>query len=319
MTDELKIQKPPVEGAPGRAAEGVTIPASLPVMPVRETVLFPGIIQPLTIGRRRSLALVQDVMLGDRLLAVVTQKDASQEEPPLEGLCPVGCAVRVLKLVRMPDDTQTVIVQAIGRVRPEAYTQSNPYYRANVSPMPDLVEHGAQFDALVVTARNLISRIIELSPRIPQEAMAVVGSIESPGQLSDFIAANMNIDVAKKQGLLEEPHVAQRLRTVAELMQREIEVLELASKIQSEARGRIEEGQKEYYLREQLKAIQKELGETDEKTSLLTQLRADIEAAGMPEKVRAEADRELKRLEAMPVQSPDFNVVRTYLEYLAEM
>jgi ATP-dependent Lon protease len=319
VTDELKIQKPPVEGAPGRAAEGVAIPASLPVMPIRETVLFPGIIQPLTIGRRRSLALVQDVMLGDRLLAVVTQKDASQEEPPLEGLHPVGCAVRVLKLVRMPDDAQTVIVQAIGRVRPEAYTQSDPYYRANVSPMPDLVEHGAEFDALVVTARNLISRIIELSPRIPQEAMAVVGSIESPGQLSDFIAANMNIDVAKKQALLEEAQVARRLRTVAELMQREIEVLELASKIQSEARGHIEETQKEYYLREQLKAIQKELGETDEKTSLLTQLRADLSAAGMPDKVRAEAERELKRLEAMPVQSPDFNVIRTYLEYLAEM
>ncbi|MBM4018749.1 MAG: endopeptidase La [Planctomycetes bacterium] len=288
-------------------------------MPIRETVLFPGIIQPLTIGRKRSLALVQEVMLGDRMLAVVTQKEAGQEEPPVEGLYAVGCAVRVLKLVRMPDETQTIIVQAIARVRLEAFVQKDPYYRASVSPMPDVLDKGPEFDARVVTARNLISRIIELSPRIPQEAMAVVSSIESPGQLADFIAANMNIETARKQSLLEEPGVTRRLESVTEMMQREIEVLELASKIQSEARGRIEETQKEYYLREQLKAIQKELGETDEKTALVDQLRADMEAAGMPEKVRAEAERELKRLEAMPVQSPDFNVVRTYLEYLAEM
>jgi ATP-dependent Lon protease len=319
VADALK-EKPPGEAAhAGRSEEGQSIPASLPVMPVRETVLFPGIIQPLTVGRRRSLALVQDVMLGDRLLVVVTQKDTSQEEPPQDGLYGVGCAVRVLKLVRMPDETQTVIVQAIVRVRLEAYTQNDPFYRANVSPMPDVVDHGPAFDAQVVTGRNLISRIIELSPRIPQEAMALVSSIDSPGQLADFIGANMNIETAKKQTLLEEPRVAERLRVVTQQMQREIEVLELASKIQSEARGHIEETQKEYYLREQLKAIQKELGEGDEKTSLIQQLKADIEAAGMPEKVRTETDRELKRLEAMPVQSPDFNVVRTYLEYLVEM
>ena len=319
MADAPK-EKPLGEAAPaGRSEEGQSIPASLPVMPVRETVLFPGIIQPLTVGRRRSLALIQDVMLGDRLLVVVTQKDTSQEEPPQDGLYGVGCAVRVLKLVRMPDETQTVIVQAIVRVRLEAYTQNDPFYRANVSPMPDVVDHGPAFDAQVVTGRNLISRIIELSPRIPQEAMALVSSIDSPGQLADFIGANMNIETAKKQTLLEEPRVVERLRIVTQQMQREIEVLELASKIQSEARGHIEETQKEYYLREQLKAIQKELGEGDEKTSLIQQLKADIEAAGMPEKVRTETDRELKRLEAMPIQSPDFNVVRTYLEYLVEM
>jgi ATP-dependent Lon protease len=330
VTDAPKPEKPPNAVPAGRGEEGQSIPASLPVMPVRETVLFPGIIQPLTVGRRRSLALVQDAMLGDRLLAVVTQKDTAQEEPPLDGLYDVGCAVRVLKLVRMPDETQTVIIQAITRVRLEAYTQNDPFYRATVSPMPDILpsghgtpavpgEHGPGFDAQVVTARNLIGRIIELSPRIPQEAMAVVSSIDSPGQLADFIGANMNIETAKKQALLDEPRVAERLRLVTQHMQREIEVLELASKIQSDARGHIEETQKEYYLREQLKAIQKELGEVDEKTTLIQQLKADIEAAGMPEKVRAEADRELKRLEAMPVQSPDFSVVRTYLEYLAEM
>ena len=318
MPDEVKIQKPP-DVSPPKPDEGPVIPANLPLMPVRETVLFPGIIQPLTVGRKRSLALVQDVVMGDRLLAVATQKDGTQDEPAFDDVYGVGCAVRVLKLVRMPDDNQTVIVQAIGRVRLEGVTQTDPFFRANLTPMPDVIEEGTELQALVVTARRLIGRIIELSPRIPQEAVAVVSAIEAPGQLADFISANMNIDVAKKQGLLEEAHVVRRLRTSTELMQREIQVLELASKIQSDARDRIEEGQREYYLREQMKSIQKELGEKDEKTGLIDQLRADIEAAGMPPKVRQEADRELKRLEAMPVHAPDFNVIRTYIEYLVEV
>ena len=317
MADQVKVQKPP-ETAPARPDEAA-VPGNLPVMPIREAVLFPGIIQPLTVGRRRSLALVRDVMLADRVLAVVTQKQASQEEPPLEDLYRVGCAVRVLKLVRMPDDSQTLIVQAVTRVRLETFTQTDPYYLADATPMPDVVEAGKELDALLVSARALITRIIELSPRIPQEAIAVVSSIDNPGQLADFIAANMNVETAKKQALLEEPRVGQRLRIATELMQREIEVLELASKIQSDARGRIEETQKEYYLREQMKSIQKELGEKDEKTLLMEQLRKETADAGMPDKVRAEADRELSRLEAMPVQSPDFNVIRTYLEYMAEM
>ena len=318
VPDQVKVQKPPAAGPP-QADDSPPVPPVLLVMPIRETVLFPGIVQPLSVGRKRSLALVQEAAMGERVFAVATQKVSSVEEPGPDDLYHVGCAVRILKLVRMPDDSQTVIVQAVARIRIDRFTQTEPYYRADVTVMPDVVDTGTEFDALMVTARHLISRIIELSPRIPQEALAVVSSIESPGSLADFITANMNLDVAKKQPLLEEANVKQRLRITTELMQHEIEVLELASKIQSDARGRIEEGQREYYLREQLKSIQKELGEKDEKTGLVEQLRADLDAAGLPEAVRTEADRELKRLEAMPSLSPDFNVVRTYLDYLAEM
>ena len=319
MPDSIKIQKPPADAGIARPEESPVIPHNLPVMPIREAVLFPGIIQPLTIGRKRSLALVQDVVMGDRLFAVMAQKDSAEEEPPFARIHQVGCAVRILKLVRLPDDNQTVIVQAIGRTRVERDTQTNPFFRADLAPMPDVIEKGTELDALVVTARDLISRIIDLSPRIPQEALAVVASIESPGQLADFIAANLSIDLAQKQALLEESRVVERLRVATGLMQREIEVLELASKIQSDARGRIEDSQREYYLREQLKSIQQELGEKDEKTILIEHLRADLDAAGMPEKVREEAERELKRLAAMPSHAPDFNVARTYLEYLAEL
>ena len=319
MPDSIEIKKPPRETAVVRPEEPPVIPENLPVMPIRETVLFPGIIQPLTVGRERSLALVQDAVMGNRVFAVMTQQDAAEEEPPFARMHHVGCAVRILKLVRLPDENQTVIVQAIGRIRAEGLTQEDPYYRADMTPLPDVAEAGTELDALVVSARELISRVIELSPRIPQEAIAVVASVESPGQLADFIAANLSLDVRQKQALLQEPRVVERLRTATELMQREIEVLELASKIQSDARGRIEETQREYYLREQLKSIQDELGEKDEKTLLIEHLRSDLEASGMPKEVRTEAERELKRLEAMPTHAPDFNVIRTYLEYMAEM
>ena len=319
MPDSIEIRKPPPETAIARPEESAVIPENLAVMPIREMVLFPGIIQPLTVGRTRSLALIQDAVMGNRIFAVMTQKDAAEEEPMFDRLYHVGCAVRILKLVRLPDDNQTVIVQAIGRIRAEELTQANPFFRIEATPLPDVADQSTEFDALVISARELISRIIELSPHIPEEAIAVVASIESPGQLADFIAANLSVDVTQKQALLAEPRVVERLRIATDLMQREIEVLELANKIQSDARGRIEESQREYYLREQLKSIQDELGQKDEKTLLIEQLRKDLDATGMPRKVRDEAERELKRLAVMPIHAPDFNVVRTYLEYVAEM
>ncbi|MFO8014348.1 MAG: endopeptidase La [Phycisphaerae bacterium] len=319
MADQIKVQKPPVPAGTAEADESPRIPDNLPVMPVRDMVLFPGIIQPLTVGRPRSLALVQEAAMGDRLFGTVLQKTAEQEEPTFDDVYRMGCAVRILKLVRLPDETQNVIVQAIGRIRLDALSQTEPFFRADVTPVPDAVDEGKELDALMVTARNLMTQIVDLSPRLPQEASAVISSIESPGQLADFIGANLSLDSEQKQALLEEPRVDRRLRTVTGLMHREIDVLRLADKIQSETRGRIEERQREHYLREQLRSIQEELGEKDEKTVLVEQLRADLDAAGMPEEIRKEADRELRRMEAMPVAAPDFNVVRTYVEYLAEL
>ncbi|MBL7140771.1 MAG: endopeptidase La [Planctomycetes bacterium] len=318
LPDQIRIQKPPETGE-AQGDETPPLPQNLPVMPLRDTVLFPGIIQPLTVGRPRSLALVQEAAMGDRLFAAMLQNDAAEEEPPFDRVADVGCAVRILKLVRMPDETQSVIIQAVSRIRAEHLTQSEPFYRVDCAPMPDIVREGEELDALIRSARDLMMRVIELSPRIPQEGAAVLASIESPGHLADFIAANLNLSTEQKQELLEEPRVDRRLRAVTRLMQREIQVLELASKIQSQTRGRIEESQREHYLREQLKSIQEELGEKDEKTALVEQLRADMDETGMPDEVRTEADRELRRLEAMPSYAPDFNVIRTYLEYLAEL
>jgi len=319
VPDRVKMGKPPAAEAALPPEAEPALPAVLPVMPIRSLVLFPGIVHPLAVGRPRSVALVEAVMLGDRLFAVVTQKDAAQDDPSFEDVYGVGCAVRVLKMVRGPDGTQTVIVHGVGRVRLGPAVETEPFWRAKAEALPDEVKAGTELDALVAAAREQIVRIIELSPRIPQEAAAIVSAIESPGQLADFIAANLNADVARKQALLEEARVAQRLRAVAELMQREIGVLELANKIQSDARSSIDQTQREYYLREQLKAIQKELGEKDEGAQLVEELRRGLDAAGMPKAVRQEAQRELGRLAVMPVHAPEYNVVRTYLEYLIEL
>ncbi|MGB2998801.1 MAG: endopeptidase La [Phycisphaerae bacterium] len=319
MPDRVKVQKQAAEKPRPETEQEPSLPPVLPVMPIREMVLFPGIVQPLTVGRPRSLALMEKVVMGDRLFTVATQKDASREEPAFEDLYRVGCAVRVLKMVRLPDGNQTVIVHAAGRVRLKSVVQADPFFQVEVESVPDIVQKGTEVEALTVTARDLMGRIIELSQRIPQEAAAIVQVIEAPGQLADFIIANMNVDVPTKQALLEEPRVTQRLRVAVDLMQREIGVLELADKIQSDARTSIDKTQREYYLREQLKAIQNELGESDEKTQLIEHLRGGLDAARPPEKVRKEAERELRRLEVMPIQAPEFSVVRTYLEYLAEL
>jgi len=317
VPDQVQLKKPPA-GEPAPKAEAA-LPEVLPVMPIRSLVLFPGTVHPLSVGRPQSVALVEAVMLGDRLFAVVTQKDAAQDDPSFDDVYRVGCAVRVLKMVRGPDGTQTVIVHGVGRVRLGPVVETKPFWRVKAEAVPDEVKAGTELEALLAAAREQITRIIELSPRIPQEAAAIVSAIESPGQLADFIAANLNVDAARKQTLLEEARVAERLRTVAELMQREIGVLELADKIQSDARSSIDQTQREYYLREQLKAIQRELGEKDEGAQLAEELRQGLDAAGMPKNVRAEAQRELGRLAVMPVHAPEYNVVRTYLEYLIEL
>jgi len=313
------MRKPPTAEAALAGEAEPALPAILPVMPIRSLVLFPGIVHPLAVGRPQSVALVEAVMLGDRLFAVVTQKDAAQDDPSFDDVHRVGCAVRVLKMMRAPDGTQTVIVHGVGRVRLGPVVETEPFWRANAEALADEVKAGTELDALVAAAREQIGRIIELSPRIPQEAAAIVSAIEGAGQLADFIAANLNVDVAHKQALLEEPRVAERLRTVTALMQKEIGVLELADKIQSDARSSIDRTQREYYLREQLKAIQRELGEKDEGAQLAEELRRGLDAAGMPKAVRAEAERELGRLAVMPVHAPEYNVVRTYLEYLIEL
>jgi ATP-dependent Lon protease len=293
---------------------------SLPLMPLRNLVIFPGMIQSLAVGRPKSLALTQQAALSpEKIFLVAAQRDTEEEDPPFGALYHVACTVRILKLLKMPDGTQTTVVQGIARAKILGVVQTDPFFVARFSLLQDQIEPGKQLDALVLSARQLVTRMAGLSSQVPDEAAVVVNNLTDPGQIADFVVANLNYDADRKQQFLEELDVRRRLEKATELMGQEIEVLELARKIQTDVKTNIDKTQRDYFLREQMKAIQTELGVEDERGRVVTDLKARLDKAGLPEAVRKEADRELQRLEAMPVQAPDFSVSRTYLEYLADL
>ena len=293
---------------------------TLLLMPLRNLVIFPGMVQSLAVGRPKSLALTQQAALSkDKMFVVAAQKATDDEDPDFDAIYHVGCTVRILKLIKMPDGTQTTVVQGLSRVRLAELVHSEPYFAVRCKVMHDHIEPGKRLDALVLSARQLVSRLASLSTQIPDEATIVTNNLQDPGQISDFVIANLNYDADRKQMFLEEVNVRRRLEKASELISQEIEVLELAGKIQDSVKTSIDKSQREYFLREQLKAIQQELGMEDERARVLGDLRQRLEEAGLPEAVRKEADRELQRLEMTPVQAPDFNVSRTYLEYLADL
>jgi ATP-dependent Lon protease len=289
-------------------------------MPLRNLVIFPGMIQSLAVGRPKSLDLTQQAALShEKIFLVAAQRDTEDEDPPFDALYHVGCTVRILKLLKMPDGTQTTVVQGIARAKIISVASSDPFFVARFCLLEDQIEPGKQLDALVMSARQLVTRMAALSAQVPDEAAIVVNNLTDPGQIADFVVANLNYDADRKQQFLEELDVRRRLEKATQLMGQEIEVLELARKIQTDVKTNIDKTQREYFLREQMKAIQTELGGEDERARVITDLKDRLDKAGLPDTVRKEADRELQRLEATPVQAPDFSVSRTYLEYLADL
>ena len=293
---------------------------TLAMMPLRNLVLFPGMIQSLAVGRPKSLALTQRAAMGEsKQFFVAAQKDTDEEDPAFEAIYHVGCIVRILRLKQEADGTQTTLVQGVTRARVLRMLSDDPYYEVEVETLHDIIERGKQLDALVLTARQMISQMVALSSQIPDEVSIVAHNLQDPGQIADFIISNLNIDADQKQLFLQELNVRRRIEKAAELISQELAVLELAGKIQANVKTSINKTQRDYFLREQLKAIQQELGVDDERGHVVAELRQRLDEAQLPEEVRKEADRELSRLEAMPPQAPDFNVARTYLEYLADL
>ena len=321
--DELEIVIEPGQGSDERiqvqAAEGPPIPDELPILPLRGRVLFPGTVVPLTVGRDKSKRLIDDTLPARKIIGAVCQRDANVENPVAADLHACGTALLVLKLLRTPDGNQSIVVQGLRRIRIRRWLAFEPFIRAEVEALEDILPKSTETEALAVGARNTAARIIQLSPSIPDEAMMVVNSIEQPGALADFLVTNLSMDAPMKQELLEELDVDRRLKRVGAEMQRQLEVLELSEKIQVQVRASIDKSQREYYLQEQLKAIRKELGQVDEKAAEIDALRKRIEAAGMGEGVLVEVKRELGRLEAMPTASPEYHMIRTYLDIMAEL
>jgi ATP-dependent Lon protease len=295
---------------------GVEIPGQLPVLPLKETVVFPESLTPLAIGQERSIKLIDDVVAGDRLLALVTVRDQAVEQPGWKDLYEVGTAAVIQKLIRVPDGTLRILVQGLSRVALAAAVEEDPYLVAEVEPLPDVVEESRELEALTRNVQNLFARIIGLVPYLPEELQVAAANIDSPSALAHLVASTIRIKTDEKQRLLELDDVGERLREISAILNRELEVFELGSKIQSQVQSEMEKGQREFYLRQQLKAIQEELGEGDAEQAEINELRERLDAAELPEDADKAARRELSRLEKLPSAAAEYGVIRTYLEWI---
>src|ERR1051325_9291534 len=305
----------------GDNGQRLRIPNLLPILPIRNIVVFPGTAMPLNIGRQKSKNLVDEVMPREKLIGVVTQKNTESDNPDMADLNTVGVVATILKLFRLPDGNQSIIVHGLARFRVHAIEQHDPFLTGRIEILEETLAEGTNLDALVASVKQQANRVIELSPNLPEEAAQVLNSIPNPSALADFLAANLQVDVAEKQRLLEELDVEKRLRMVAARLATQLDLLELQSKIQKQVTENIDKTQRRFYLQEQLKAIRKELGEGDKTTGLseVEELRKKLEAANPPELVMKEANRELSRLEGIPSASPEYGVIRTYIQILSEL
>jgi len=305
----------------GTNGQRTVLPNVLPILPIRNIVLFPGTVMPLNVGRAKSKALLDEVMPGDKIVGVVTQKNPEVEDPGYNELYTVGVAAVILKLFKLPDGNQSIIVHGLTRFRLLGVEQTEPFATGRIEVLEDTLTPGAALDALLASVRQQANRVIELSPNTPDEAAQVLNSITNPSALADFLAANLQADTAEKQRVLEELDVEKRLRIIAARLATQLDVLELQNKIQSQVKENIDKSQRRYYLQEQLKAIRKELGESEPGGGggEIDILRGKLEAAKLPENVMKEATRELNRLESIPSASPEYGVIRTYLQILSEL
>jgi ATP-dependent Lon protease len=295
------------------------LPETLPVLPLKETVAFPNTMTPLAVGQERSVRLVNDVLSGDRLLVMVASKDPELELPGPDDVYRVGVAGVVARMLKMPDGTLRILVNGAQRVRIEKFTSSDPYLVARIHEEPDVIEITPELEALTRHVQNTFSSIIEGVPYLPEELQIAVANMDDPATLAHMIAGSLRIKTEEKQELLEEVDVAKRLRRLSEILAREIEVLELGSKIQSQVQSEMDKTQREYFLRQQMKAIQEELGEADETQAEIDELRQQIGEANLPEPVLKAAERELSRLERLPAAAAEHGVIRTYLEWIISL
>ncbi|HXD74391.1 MAG TPA: endopeptidase La [Vicinamibacterales bacterium] len=319
MSDQLENLKPEDLSSGDRP---LTIPPELPVLPLRDTVLFPNSFMPLAVARESSVRLIDDAITGGKLIAVFTQRDASVEEPGQADLYPVGTATHIHKMFKLPDGSLRLIVQGLSRLTLDEIVSTHPYLRAKVT---QAVEGTTEADALEIDAlaRNIktnFQQVVSLSPLLSDDLQTLATNISEPGRLADFIASSLStISTAVKQDVLETLDIRARMDNLNRILIKELEVLELGSKIQSQVQSEVGKNQRDYFLREQLKAIQKELGEGDDQTKEIEELAEKIEAAGMPETVKKEALRELDRLSKMPVAAAEYTVSRTYLDWLVAL
>jgi ATP-dependent Lon protease len=303
-----------------RAEEEESVNTVLPILPLKETVVFPDSMTPLAIGQERSVKLIDEAVANDREIALVTTREGDDEEVhSAEELYEIGTAAVIHKMIRVPDGTLRVLVQGLRRIRLTRLVQDEPYLLGEFEDVPDVIGREKEIEALARNVEALFARIIGLVPYLPDELQLAAANAEDPSSLANLIATTMRLKTPEKQQLLEEADVETRLRKLTVVLNRELEVLELGTKIQSQVQSEMENSQREYFLRQQMKAIQDELGEGDEQQAEMAELRAQIEEANLPEDAEKQARRELDRLAKLPPAAAEYGVIRTYLEWILSL
>jgi ATP-dependent Lon protease len=301
------------------ASAAVALPAELPVLPLRDAVTYPDTITPLAVGQERSIQLINDVLAGNRLLVMVSSRDPEVETPGPDELYDIGVVGTVARMLKVPDGSLRILVHGSQRVRIDEWTQTQPYLAARVSELPEVARAGRELTALARNAQQTFTQIIDAVPYLPEELGMAVANLDDPSALSHLIAGALRLSTDERQSLLEEVDVERRLRRLTEMLAREADIVAIGSRIQDQVQSEMDRGQREWFLRQQLKAIQDELGEQDPAEAEVRELREQLDAANLPEPVRRQADRELSRLEKLPQAAAEHGVIRGYLEWIAEL
>jgi len=308
----MEIREPETDKMPA-------VPAELPLLPLKDTVVYPLTVYPLVIGKEKSIKLINDVTVGDKILGLTAQRKVDADVTGLADIYTVGTMARILQMVKVPDGTLRVLVQGIERISIADFSQNEPYIKAKVSALPDRTEKTVELDALMRGVSEVFQKMVGLTPNMPEELSSAALNIEDPRQLAYLIATNIRLDLPQRQEILEAALVQDKLTKLMQSMNREIEVLELGRKIQGQAKDQMQKAEREYLLRQQLSAIRKELGEEGDDGSEIKNLREKIEQAKLPAEAEKEARRELGRLEKLSGSSPEYSVIRTYLEWMTNL
>src|SRR5436309_8623683 len=298
---------------------GKSLPEVLPILGLSDIVIFPGMVAPLLVESAASIRLIDDVVAGDRFIGLVLQQKADIENPTPADLWNCGCAVRVMKMLKFPDNTVRVLIEGIRRFRIGQYESHEPYLRTKIEVVRDQIDQSLELTALTRNAQRQFQEIIDLSPAMSDEVKVAALNTEKPGKLADLIAANLNLGLEERQQLLEINMVKERLARLLPLLSRELEVLTLGSKIQKEVASSMSKSQRDFFLREQIRAIQRELGESDPAASDINSLREQIDNNQLPEETKRVALKELDRLQQIPPTTPEYTVSRNYLDWIVSL
>lgn len=295
------------------------VPDELPILPLKNTVLFPGVVVPITVGRDRSLKLVKEAHESDKTIGVVSQKDEEDEDPNGKDLYEVGTVAQILKLIKMPDGSKSIVIQGKTTFKVEEFLQKDPYFKATVAPYRQEMDiEGVELDASIRSVKETAQKIVNLSPNIPSEASVAINNINSPNFLLNFISSNLNVSTSDKQEVLEIRNFSERMERVMEFLNKELQVLNLSEEIRTKVKSDIDEQQRDFYLRQQMKAIQEALGEDGEQQEIAS-LSKRAKEKNLPEEAQETVEKELKRLERTPNSSPNHGVIHNYIEWILDL